>query len=422
MRWFLGLAGAAAIGALGACGIVSGLNDYSSVAGADASLGPDVQVVAPPDAGPIEAGDDVGMAEDDASDAGFTSTCTSTLDDVLNCGACGNACDVSRSLGAACVNGACTYTGCASDWLDCDQTPPNIKGCESSKTALDSCGACGNDCDSEQSLGASCAVSDAGAITCQYGGCQPGFADCDQSPPDVNGCETSLSTAANCGGCGRACDTKNSQTPTCDGTTCNYGGCNAGHQDCNSTPPDLDGCETTVASATCDACGQPCDTSHSQGASCDMSSGATCKYTGCNSGYADCSKTSPDTDGCETSVTTATNCGACGRGCDTSSSNGASCSGGNCQYTGCHQGRANCDTSNHDTNGCESSLGSTSTCGSCGAACNTNTGAASCNGSTCSYQCNSGLIDCNGGNAPDTDGCECATPACSGAGCQTTHN
>jgi hypothetical protein len=423
VRWILALAGAVAIGTLSGCGIVAGLNDYSKGSGSDASVDPDVPI-ASPDAGPILMdmdGDDVSAMGDDAGEAG-TATCASTLSDVLNCGACGNACDVSRSQGAACIDGVCTYTGCAADWLDCDQTAPNINGCESSKTAVNSCGACGNVCDGEQSLGATCVETEAGAISCQYSGCQTGFGDCDQTPPNTKGCETSFSTAANCGGCGRACDTTNSQQPTCaDGTTCNYGGCNPGHQDCNSAAPDLDGCETTVASATCNACGQPCDTSHSQGASCDTSNGATCVYTGCNTGYADCSKTSPDTNGCETSITTANNCGACGRSCDTTNSNGASCSGGNCQYTGCQPGRADCDTSNHDTNGCESSLNSTTSCGACNATCNTNTGAASCNGSTCTYQCNSGLIDCNSGNAPDTDGCECATPACCGGSCQTTH-
>ena len=63
----------------------------------------------------------------------------------------------------------------------------------------------------------------------------------------------------------------------------------------------------------------------------------------------------------------------------------------------------------------------TANCGTCGADCDTTTGSPSCNGTTCSYACNAGLIDCDGNQAPDTDGCECATPACCGASCQTTH-
>ena len=273
-------------------------------------------------------------------------------------------------------------------------------------------------------MGATCVATDGGAIVCQYSGCQPGWADCDASGTDTDGCETSLSTAANCGACKAACDTTNSQGASCaDGTTCSYTGCNSGYADCNANAPDLDGCETKVPSAACNACGASCDTTHSNGASCQMGdSGSTCKYTSCATGYADCNTTPPDTNGCETQTTTTSNCGACGRACDAKTSKGAGCSGGNCTYTGCASGLADCVTTAPNTNGCESSLSSTASCGACNAACNTKTGAASCNGTTCSYQCNSGLSDCNASKAPDTDGCECSSPGCCGTGCQTTHS
>jgi hypothetical protein len=77
-----------------------------------------------------------------------------------------------------------------------------------------------------------------------------------------------------------------------------------------------------------------------------------------------------------------------------------------------------------DDGGGDSGCGPTDTvlsCGACGVACDTLTGAPSCDGTTCRYQCGAGLIDCNGGQAPDTDGCECATPACCGDACQTIH-
>lgn len=68
----------------------------------------------------------------------------------------------------------------------------------------------------------------------------------------------------------------------------------------------------------------------------------------------------------------------------------------------------------HDT-GTEAGCGSTDTvqnCGACGQACTeTNASADSCNGTTCSYTCKSGYLDCNEGTAPDTDGCECTAPA-----------
>jgi hypothetical protein len=72
-----------------------------------------------------------------------------------------------------------------------------------------------------------------------------------------------------------------------------------------------------------------------------------------------------------------------------------------------------------------------SNCGVCGAACSTTTGTPACNGTTCSYTCNAGLVDCNASTPPDPDGCECtaATMAsqgvvggcCSGK-CQTQHS
>lgn len=61
-------------------------------------------------------------------------------------------------------------------------------------------------------------------------------------------------------------------------------------------------------------------------------------------------------------------------------------------------------------------------CSACGVACDTKTGSPSCDGTTCSYSCKAGHSDCNQATAPDTDGCECATPACCGTGCQTSHS
>ncbi len=342
---------------------------------------------------------------------------------IVSCGGCDQACDTLQSNVLSCENDStCVYRGCATGWQDCDKTPPDTNGCESSTTSTSSCGACASVCDTAHSIGATCVASADGGIACQYTGCQPGWADCNPSAPDTNGCETSLSTAANCGACQAACDTANSQGATCnDGTTCTYTGCHAGFADCNTTAPDTDGCETATTSTACDACNTSCDTVHSVGATCDTA-GGTCVYTRCESGFADCNTTPPDTNGCETQITTAANCGGCGRACDTKTSTGASCNGSNCAYTGCAAGFADCDTTAPDTNGCESSLSSTATCGACeNAACSTKTGAASCNGTTCSYKCNAGLTDCNAATAPDTDGCECATPGCCSGACQTTH-
>ncbi|HLK36435.1 MAG TPA: hypothetical protein VKU41_06750 [Polyangiaceae bacterium] len=60
-------------------------------------------------------------------------------------------------------------------------------------------------------------------------------------------------------------------------------------------------------------------------------------------------------------------------------------------------------------------------CGGCGNVCDTTTGMPSCNGVKCGYACRTGRSDCNASVPPDTDGCECATPACCGNTCQTKH-
>jgi hypothetical protein len=74
-------------------------------------------------------------------------------------------------------------------------------------------------------------------------------------------------------------------------------------------------------------------------------------------------------------------------------------------------------------------LGTTDNCGACGNKCggSPSASAASCVGNTCTYQCNSGYLDCNSKTYPsNTDGCECATPgsrsaSCCGPACPTQH-
>lgn len=64
----------------------------------------------------------------------------------------------------------------------------------------------------------------------------------------------------------------------------------------------------------------------------------------------------------------------------------------------------------------------TNDCSMCGAKCDgTNASSTTCNGVACVYQCKAGFSDCADA-APDLNGCECATPACCGSSCQTTHS
>jgi hypothetical protein len=287
-----------------------------------------------------------------------------------------------------------------------------------STTTVTSCGACGNACDLNNASSVGCA----GSGTCTYS-CMPGFANCDASPPNTYGCETQTNAPSNCSGCGLACDTKHSIDAGCStGVTCIYAGCMPNYFDCDTTPPDLNGCETHVGGSAgcgvCDSGGCDTDSGHSIGATCD---GSTCFYSGCAPGWADCNPTPPDTHGCNTLLTSPSNCGACGAACDTRHSVDAGCDDAGCNYVGCTAGWANCDKTPPDTNGCETWLSSTSNCGMCGHACDTTTGTPACDGGTCSYTCNAGRADCDAA-PPNLDGCECPTAVCCpGAMCQTLH-
>jgi hypothetical protein len=124
--------------------------------------------------------------------------------------------------------------------------------------------------------------------------------------------------------------------------------------------------------------------------------------------------------GCGT-PNTIQNCGSCGASCDQTQSVGAACTGSACTYSGCKTGFADCDmaTNMADHDGCETPTTTTTNCGGCGNACGTqNVQAGSmttCAGGACSYMCATGYSNCNQ-TAPNTKGCECATPMC----CPTT--
>jgi hypothetical protein len=157
------------------------------------------------------------------------------------------------------VDSADALADAASDVRDAGydvvEAAPVEAGCGPT-TTLTNCGQCGAACDTTHSSDAGCA---AGA--CQYA-CSPGFGDCQPAAPDLNGCETPLTTPTNCSGCGIACDTAHSTGAGCSGTTCTYSGCQSGWSDCNSAAPNAAGCECN-SPACCD--GGACQPQHSDG-------------------------------------------------------------------------------------------------------------------------------------------------------------
>ncbi|MEZ4392788.1 MAG: hypothetical protein R3A48_16995 [Polyangiales bacterium] len=345
-----------------------------------------------------------------------------------NCGGCRRACALPNA-NARCDAGACAVLSCAQGFADCDQNPTN--GCEVDlRTSSTSCGACGARC--QAANGAAACVGG----QCVLSACAAGFADCDGNL--ANGCETRTSAdAANCGACRNACVLPNA-TPRCAGGACQVDGCASGFQNCDGDA--ANGCEVDLRTSSqhCGACNRPCVVANGTGA-CD---GGSCRIASCAAGYADCDN-DPE-NGCETSTTTAQNCGRCGAVCPTNSvcsagacasacapgltfcagacvatqsdpqhcgscttvcparaNAAATCAAGACGYA-CTAGFGDCD--GDASNGCEARLDSRENCGGCGARCSNPPNAqAFCNGGTCSYACDSRHADCDG---DASNGCE----------------
>jgi outer membrane protein assembly factor BamB len=120
-----------------------------------------------------------------------------TETDPMNCGACGRSCDAPHSTNA-CSAGTCTLVACDPSFGDCDALAAT--GCEADfQTSAAHCGGCGRACPgaSAPHTTASCAAG-----TCGFA-CAAGYADCDGTM--TNGCETDITTTAACGACDRAC-------------------------------------------------------------------------------------------------------------------------------------------------------------------------------------------------------------------------
>jgi hypothetical protein len=308
-----------------------------------------------------------------------------------------------------CVDGCDLAQGklCAANLTCCN------KLCVDTRSDLLNCGGCGQMCDLTHAQNASC-----DGTACSYA-CAPGFGDCNTAAPDVDGCETPLNTITDCTACAAACDTTHSTGASCDGTKCRYTGCTGTFSNCDGSGLDTNGCESDLTSTTtCGGCGNACDTVNSNGAMCV---GGGCSYSSCAADHLDCSPAAPDVDGCETNVSTVMACGACNAVCDQTNATAASCTAGACSYT-CKGNFLDCDQTGRDTNGCETP-NNTSNCGACGRSCTpTNASNPQCNGAACSYTCNAGYVDCDADAGQNVDGCECAGNACCGTGCQVMHS
>ena len=113
---------------------------------------------------------------------------------------------------------------------------------------------------------------------------------------------------SDCGACDQACPAVENGSPACVEGRCAIGACGAGFGDCNGDP--RDGCETPLTTTSdCLACGTPCTLPHAV----EMCAAGGCAIASCSPGWADCNGTAAD--GCERSLETSTDCGACDAGC-----------------------------------------------------------------------------------------------------------
>ena len=252
-----------------------------------------------------------------------------------------------------------------------------------------------------------------GAAGAAGAGCPAGYDDCDNDAS--NGCETALDTVANCSGCGDACPTPAHGEAACVNHACGLN-CTSPFDDCDNDA--ANGCETSIDTVSnCGACGTSCPSVANGTPVCTNSA---CGQD-CYNGFDDCDNDA--VNGCETGLNTVTNCGACSNACPTGPHGSALCDVGSCVF-GCDGGWGNCD--NDIGNGCEVDTStSASHCGSCGNACPDRPFSSPvCQVSTCGIQCDTGRANCD--NA-DANGCEVDTNSdilnCGGcfAQCGTAH-
>lgn len=286
--------------------------------------------------------------------------CVGTSSDPDNCGGCGVVCDPNRTnVSRSCNQGICEYS-CKAGWGRCG-ADADAPGCNTDLlNDINNCGACGNACTAtDGAAGVACVQGQ-----CQVTSCLAGRDNCDKKY--ANGCEVDVtSDVNNCGTCAQTCDAVANGSPVCNGGQCKPN-CNSGFADCDGIFGT--GCEidTTKDTNHCGACGDVCSVpANTSTVACSAS---TCQLGPCKAGYENCDH-NYDT-GCEINLTNdINNCGACNNKCTRPNSTVTNfgCSNSGCRILACQPNLGDC---NHNfADGCEASLVSSSNCGGCGYRC-----------------------------------------------------
>lgn len=185
-------------------------------------------------------------------DGGFSDGCeTNVAADPENCGTCGEDCGVVRGTGT-CENARCAVVSCETGFFNCDQAASDGgfgNGCETdTRSDPNHCGGCGNACNIPNA-DAACVNS-----TCVIDDCDDGFDDCTDAP----GCETNTSNSVlHCGSCAGTCLNSGATSVSCTNGRCDAPVCDNTHRSCDSR--NENGCETDITTtANCGACGNAC--------------------------------------------------------------------------------------------------------------------------------------------------------------------
>ena len=235
--------------------------------------------------------------------------CVSLDDPATGCsGASCTACSFPNAT-SICSVGACAQGTCSPGFGDCDTTAA-APGCERPiHDDLANCGGCNRACSSTNVATAACTGNACTSF------CKAGFGNCSRPTAGVdNGCETSVTTTANCGGCGNNCGSQRNKS-------CLAGKCVCDNQrDCfpSNNPP---------STVVCDPSGVcKCDTSLCVSGETCASNGTACSCNGdaaCGAGQTCCQTPA----GCFDLQTDSANCGGCGHPC----APGVACVAGVCQ-------------------------------------------------------------------------------------------
>jgi len=302
-------------------------------------------------------------------------SCTDTTTDPHHCGGCTTACSLAHASGR-CAAGACAVDTCDEGWGDCDVTAAS--GCEASLATLDNCGGCSSACFVEGGF------TECPDGACHIDRCFGAMDDCDDLVS--TGCEADLASATTCGSCETSCE---GATPVCGVPPDGGRQCLA---DC--APPAATECgdrciDTGGDLANCGGCGMRCELPDAA----EICVGGQCLVSSCPEGRRDCDGNAAN--GCESLVVSdPDNCGACGLACTAPAGSEASCVGGVCMI-GCEPGLADCNSDPAD--GCEVTLGTVMNCGACGDACIVEQGTGACTGGSCGVgSCDPGFDDCDG--------------------------